>query len=190
MNPSENNVRYDTFDQLISKVDMMSKNNKKIISVRDAILTILYAKKNKPIHGRIMLFKEIFLLYEEVLKNNSKIFEIQSPEFVPYRYGPYSFDVADVLNHLHYDDFVNISGRKNSISESFTITERGVKEIIVKYNSLPENIKKEIVDHRVGWDQLGTDGILRYVYENFEEYTDRSEIKEKYKHILWGRGKG
>ncbi|MBO8182775.1 MAG: hypothetical protein H0Z28_08290 [Archaeoglobus sp.] len=171
----------DEFKNLLKR----SPQNK--ILVRDAILMLLAARNRKPIYGRTMLMKQIFLLYEEILKKYGLKF--QDPKFVPYRYGPYSFAVMQVLEDLDFAGYIKIEGRKNSRKERFMLTEKGLSEIINKFRTLDDKVQREIEEKRIGWDQLGTNGILRYVYQNYPKFKEKSELKEKYKEIEWGKGK-
>lgn len=156
--------------------------------VRDLILLLLYARKTKPIYGRTMLMKQVFLLFEEILKKYN--LKIQNPKFVPYHYGPYSFTVAKVAEDLAFAGYIKIEGKKNTRKERFIITQQGIREIEEKWRKLNENLKKEIENHRIAWDQMGIDGILKYVYTYYPEFKEKSKIKNKYKDIKWGRGKG
>ena len=58
------------------------------------------------------------------------------------------------------------------------------------FNKLPKSQKNEIAIKRKGWDQLGTEGILNYVYTHYPKYTEKSVIKNRYKDVIWGNGTG
>ena len=123
--------------------------------VRDLILLLLYARKDKPIYGRTMLMKQVFLLFEEILKKYN--LKIQNPKFVPYYYGPYSFTVAKVLEDLSFAGYIKIEGKKNSRKERFVLTNLGIREIEEKWKQLDENLRREIENHRISLDQMRTD---------------------------------
>lgn len=167
--------------------ELLERQSGKKVLVRDSILLLLCARAEKPIYGRIMMMKQLFLFYEEILENFG--LKYQNPRFVPYKYGPYSFMIMQVIEDLYFAGYLTIQGRRNSRKEQFLLTEKGLKEIIEKYKTLPEGAKKAIEELRVGWDQLGTQGILNYVYTNYPRYKEKSEIKEKYKEIEWGKGR-
>lgn len=181
----ENPIR----DEINKKLKTLKKDKKPIITLRDAVLMLLYAQKDVPIYSRISLFKEVFLLYEEILKKYSEQYFIQDPKFESYKYGPYSFDLAEVLEQLHWSGYIEISGRRNSRVESFKITPKGEKEIREKFENLPAEVREKIIQMRKGWDQLGVDGILRYVYQKYSNYKSKSRLKDKYREIMWG-GRG
>lgn len=156
----------------------------KEFSLRDLIMILLYAQE-KPIHGRILLMKELFLLYKEILSKKT-----ENPKFVPYRFGPYSFHLTEIVSYLQIGGYLTVSGKRNSKNESFRITNKGIKHISPIYKQIPTQTRKVIERQRKGWDQLGTHGILNYVYQNYKDYKTKSIIKNRYKDIDWGLGTG
>lgn len=166
----------------------LQKKEKPDLLVKDVLLFLLYARKDKPIYGRTMLMKQVFLLFEEILKKYN--LKVQNPKFVPYYYGPYSFTVAKVLEDLTFSGYIKIVGKKNSRKERFELTNPGIREIEEKWKQLDKNLRREIENHRISWDQMGTEGILNYVYRYYPEFKEKSKIKDKYKEIKWGRGRG
>lgn len=150
-------------------------------SLHDLIMILLYAQ-DKPIHGRTLLIKELFLLYMRQLRNDT-----QNPKFVPYRYGPYSFQLMESVNALNLSGYLQIAGRKNSKAESFTLTDKGKKIAKKIFDKLKKETKNKIIEQRKGWDQLGTDGILNYVYTHYPKYKKKSILKKRYKDVIWGK---
>lgn len=157
-----------------------------VYSLRDVILFLLYAHPKRPICGRIMITKQIFLTIKEVLGDA----QVGNPRFVPYRYGPYSFTLTHTLSNMKYDGFIDVNGKKNTQSELFLLTDRGIKTAAKKFNTLTKTQQNMLIDKRKSWDQLHQKGILAYVYDRYPEYTSRSSISHIYKSITWGRGTG
>jgi len=153
-------------------------------------ILLLLGSTGKPIHGRTLLMKELFLLQEEVLKKHLQNIPPEDMRFYGFRYGPYSSKVGKLLEELELLGYIERRGKKNTREESFSITDKGKRYIQRTLEQLPESLINEIRKHRIGWDELGIDGILRYVYEHYPEFLDRSELKEKYKGLTWGRGRG
>ena len=141
----------------------------------------LYAQ-DKPIHGRTLLIKELFLLYKRQLTK-----EVQNPKFIPYRFGPYSFHLMELINTLNLNGFIQVKGRRNSNSESFSLTEKGKKYAKKVFKKLNKKTKNEVIQKRKGWDQLGISGILNYVYTHYPKYKKKSILKRRYKDIIWGQ---
>lgn len=149
---------------------------------RSDLVMIILAAREQSIHGRILLMKELFLLYQKMLKPKT-----QDPKFVPYRFGPYSFHLAELLTTMSNDGLLEIKGRRNSNSESFNLTPKGKKKSNAIFKKLTKVEQKEIQEKRKGWDQLGTDGILNYVYTHYPKYKVKSIIKNRYKDVIWGQ---
>lgn len=182
---SDNSILYSMkeFEKELSKYN---KEERKVL-ITDAIFILLYAHPNKPVYGRTMLMKQIFLLFEEIFKRN-KIAH-QSPNFVPYNYGPYSFTVMEIIENLKNSGDLLVQGRKNTKKEKFSLSEKATMRAKENFTSLPHGLKELIKEKRIGWDQLGNDGILRYVYLNYSDYKEKSIIKNRYSDIHWGIGK-
>ncbi|MGA2973522.1 MAG: hypothetical protein ABSE39_13000 [Candidatus Bathyarchaeia archaeon] len=155
-------------------------------TVADVILLLLYAQQDKAIYGRISLMKEVFLLINEVIGEN----RVQPPKYVPQRFGMYSYFVANTVSNLEYAGFIIRKGKKNTKTESFCISEKGVKYAAEIFQNLPTAMQQKIKESRKGWDQWGREGLLRYVYREYKDYRDLSVLKNRYAPILWGKGKG
>lgn len=158
----------------------------KTLTITDIILILLYAQPDNPLYGRVSIMKQFFLLITEVLNE----YKIQDPKFIPYRFGMYSFTVGNVIDNLEYSGFIVQKGKKNTKMEQFSLSEKGKERISRTFNSIPSELQEKIKEKRKGWDQLGYKGILRLVYQKYPEYVEKSHLKNKYKSIKWGRGKG
>lgn len=145
----------------------------------DELVLVLLCASREPIKGAVSFMKEAFLLFKEKLKD----FKIPalSPHFIPYHYGPYSFDIVEAWYKLDELGLISIEGRRSSNKETFRLTEEGLAEAKKVYDSLPNDLKNELPRWRRGLDELGNDGILKDVYLKYKEYTDKSKIK---RHVL------
>jgi hypothetical protein len=166
--------------------EMLRSIEPKKYTLSDTALILLYAQTDKPVFGRILLMKEMFLLINEILGKK----EVQDAKYVPYRYGMYSFALGNVLRNLEFAGYIDRTGKPNSKLEHFKLTDRGKSLAKQIWCRLPENTQREIENKRKGWDQLGVEGILRLVYEKYPEYAKDSYVKGRYKAISWGRGIG
>jgi len=171
---------YDRAKQIFSET-----KGKKIL-LTDAILLLLYAQPDNPIFGRISMMKQVYLLTHEVLNRD----DVQDGRFVPYYFGWYSFQVINDVWNLEFLGYITRKGKLNSRLERFQISERGKKHISQLFSTLPEKLQITIKEKRKGWDQLGCDGILKYMYTKYPQSIERSRLKERYKPIRWGRSKG
>ena len=167
---------------------------KKTVTLDDMILLLLYVIKDKPIIHRTVLFKQIFLLYKEILPSliteRYKNIKIVDHEFYPYKYGPYSDKLSKSLTNLYEQGFIDVKGRAKGKLEKFLLTKRGEtyfkKFVKPEFQEFMEELEKILKIKRIQWDQWSRDGILRYVYQNYPEYTTKSKLKNKYRRIKWG----
>lgn len=127
---------------------------------------------------------------EEEIEILAKKHDLEECKFVPYFFGPYSFHVANKIENLVSIGLINKMGKKNTTTEEFKISSKGRKVIRAKYNNLPSKLRMKLEDMRKGLDQYGVDGILNDVYQNYNQFKEKSRIKNRYKLITWGRGKG
>ncbi len=178
-------VKFVELDRLLKHVETP------IMTADSMILLLLYAKKDEPIAGRTLLFKELFLFYKEILEKIKAKDKVANPEFIGYKYGPFSFLLADILANLWIAGMVDVSGRAKGPSERFKLTKVGVKRAEEVLSKMPRITRRkllsELSEKRIGWDQLSRDGIIRYVYNNYPEYTKMSRIKNRYKVLKWGQ---
>jgi hypothetical protein len=137
------------------------------------LVELLLGLNNISIKDRILLFNELFLLYQEL---KTKGIQVQDPEFATYRgrHGAYSFLIAETVDLMRDAGIVKIVGKKNTGSEEFSIN-KDIADLLSKHKEL-NDILDYLRRRRKGMDQLGTDGILRYVYQNYPEF--------KSKHIM------
>jgi uncharacterized protein YwgA len=171
------NCRYVCFDEdtsieigkVIKELDVSP------IDPVDLVLLLLYSYEG-PILGAISFMKETFLLVQEKFKEFD--IPVLSPKFIPYYYGPYSFDIVESWYNLEQIGLIRIEGKRSSPKECFWLTEEGREEAKEIFDSLPEGLRKELPAWRKGLDQLGND-ILKEVYIKYPEYTDKSKIKDK-----------
>ncbi len=153
----------------------IEKRDKPILTVKDVIVLLFGVNPKIPIETRTAFYKELFLIYEEVLKKPevSQYIYFSDPEFVPYVYGPFSFTVASDLGELLYINAIRKDGRKND--ERFTITDAGM-EIFGRLED--ESLGKQPLDwlipyireKRRGWDQLGRSGLMARMRNYYPNY--------------------
>ncbi len=169
---------------IINLVDLkIQVSDRAYLLPEDSIILLLYVRDERPIRGRTVMQKELFLMYQEVLKK--KYFsdlEIVNPEFVPYKYGPYSFKLSSALASLIFRGKVAKNGPKNR--EKFTITEDG-KELARRIVELfPQRIIGELLEilkiRRKGWDQLGREGLMVRTVMLYPKFYEFSLIGARY----------
>lgn len=152
-------------------------DEEKIMTLPELILALFYAQKDYPIMGMILLMKEIFLVEKEYATQEN--IKVQDAEFFSYKYGPYSIDVDKVINTMEEFGFILSRGRKSSDKEIFYLSNSGKERAKEIFDNLTPEQQIKLQNLRKGWDQLGVKGILKLVYTNYSEYTDKSEIKKQ-----------
>ena len=163
---------------------------------------------NEQVNGITRITKAMFLLEKEIKKtlNNSGDIKIY-PDFLAWNFGPWSKQVMDDLeffqnikfiesfedqsNENPYTEEVEDYKKYNNLDlnntdsdeykqKSFKLSEIGIKyvkeEIIENFS---ENEQRLISDFKKRINSLSLYAILEYVYKKYEDYTDKSEIKDK-----------
>lgn len=152
-------------------------SNLETFSEIDGIFILMYANKDKPITGRLVFVKEIFLLAKEVIPQLDKKYQ-----FFPADFGPYSTVFANTVDQLINKKCIKVEFTTNDFGEPlhrFSLTDGGKIEALKSFDKLSESLKNIIMLKRKGWDQLGYTGIVRLVYAKYPMYTVNSKIKDK-----------
>jgi len=144
------------------------------LTVEEWILVLMYSRKDKPIRGKLMLVKQMFLLTKEIVpKLNEKL------KFYPYDYGPYSTVLARTLNELiKQKKIIHKIIKEGYLREEFELTEKGREEGKRVFSKVPTEIQDRVINLRKSTDQLGYTGIVRYVYSKYPEYKVFSQIED------------
>ncbi len=129
---------------------------------------------DRPIYGRLMLVKEMFLIAKEIDPKLDK-----ELDFFPYDLGPYSSILAQKLNEMVANGLIEASSYEGEEGQYvFSLTSKGRAEAEKALGALPSEVLELLRKKRRGWDQLGYRGIVRLVYSKYPEYAGRSKIKE------------
>lgn len=182
----------DVLDKL--ERDYEKEKNVEYVIPEDVILSLLYAS-DKPIINRTVMMKEVFLAYEDVLKKltreEKETIKIVNPQFFGYKFGAFSYKIAEVIGLLVGSGLIEKTGRAKSVNEQFKLTEKGKKAIEMALSkSATKHLKTltEILkDKRKRWDQFGREGIINYTYKLYPKYAEGSKIKNRYSVTIWGK---
>lgn len=140
-------------------------------SVKDSLLLLLGVDPDIPLK-KTLLMKESFL-FEKELSHELNL-NLESFQFFPYRFGPYSNLIDDALNSM---EGLIIIGRGNK--KEITLTAEGKREAQKLLDSLSSSTVESLRFKRIGWDQFGNKGILKRVYTDYPIFTVKSEIKDE-----------
>jgi len=141
------------------------------------ILLLLYANKSAPVREQLKLEKLVFL-FEQQLKTKGLHIASESYNFRPYHYGPFSEDVLDDVYFLKDLGMVNVDEDEEKFQVSITEKGKEFLERMIQRNAIPKSILKEAETLKGRWNEKDTRLLLKYVYENYREYTEKSLIRE------------
>jgi len=134
---------------------------------RQKILLSLIQQAPRPL-GRILLFKYAFLLSEEYELPS----DISFYQFVPFKYGPYSFALARELEVLERYGYVTGDSERFWISPGM---ENATRDVI---RQMPQELvwQSSIIVSRYG--AMKQADLLRMVYAAYPCFTFRSRLRE------------
>ena len=186
-----------------------------ILTGKKFILLILYTPNkegmfNIPIAGRTRFMKTVFLFDKEFRQDFEKdksFEEINIPEFIPWRYGPFSRDLLNDLEFLINQLYIKVSVSNRAPipeeldeymywiedlnefqsreydEEIFELTEdKGIPRATEIWTLLSKDQEKLLIEFKDALNSAPLDRILKYVYKKYkkEGYTDKSVIRKKY----------
>ena len=134
---------------------------KKKIFGTDIILFLLSIGQIK---DKIVFQKQVFLTWRELFFENTV-----DLGYIPYKFGPYSKIIRDTAKYLEQEGSIKIMKRPGGGSV-FQITEYGRKEVTERLSHLNINLSK-LTNRKQDWDEWDKEGIMRYTYRNYPEYT-------------------
>ncbi len=137
------------------------------------ILSLLLApgKSNKagePIEGTIRLMKELFLLKQKVPE--------VSYDFVPYDYGPCSFEVYDDIKKLKKDGLIKSMPEPRNEYPVYTLTEKGLPLATDVFKSLGKDTKKSITEIKKAYNAMSMPDLIVYVYDHYRNYATKTVL--------------
>lgn len=140
----------------------------------DIVLLLLYGDKAYPIDGNTRFEKLIFLTQKEIIDKWNVI--MSSPfNYESDRFGPMATEMYDEIAYLKENGMLEEIGKNH-----YKITDKGkrfVEKILFK--RVPEKIIQAIDEKKRTYDRTELINLLRYVYEKYPDYTEKSEIRDK-----------
>ena len=148
------------------------------------LILLLLSSQDRPIVGRALLFREIFIFEREVLAGA----DVEDCKFVPHYYGPYSFYMACKIREMSRMGLIEISRAKGTAE--YALTQKGFKKARARRRAVPAGLDASMRKFRKGLDQHGATHILEAIYRRAEyaEYVERSGVAHRYKAITGGAG--
>lgn len=148
-----------------------------LISVEDALLLLAGTYPEIKIPGKLMAQKEMFL-FEKSFAPEYRV-NLHPMAFVPYRLGPYSRRVDQAIGNLQLRGLIEIQPLSGGRGKAYLLTEQGKILAEEKKTLVPPEVWEQLRRRRRGWDELGSRGLLKLVYQKFSAYSSQSEIKDE-----------
>lgn len=170
-----------------------------VIETDDAIVLVLGAPGgNEPpgrLNGVTRLEKLIFLLERETPVSQ---WMTERADFRSWRFGPFSAKVYEAADKLAAYDLIrdsatqapNAEDQWESVSalmdrgdvdpyttRDFTLTDRGMEYYRALLSELPADAETILRDFKRRFANLPLRQLVRYVYERYPQFTDKSEIR-------------
>lgn len=168
----------------------------------DAIILLLGAPgsgKERPgyLEGVTRLEKLIFLLERET---PARDWMTEKADFRSWRFGPFSSKIYEAADTLAAAGMIrdsaskagNVEDRWESLTalmddrdvdpyttRTFELTDRGQKYYNALLQELPPDAEKVLGDFKSKFGRLPLRRLVRYVYERYPQFTDRSEIRDE-----------
>ena len=148
------------------------------------VILLLLSSQDRPVVGRTLLFKELFLFEKEALDGEN----VEDCGFVPHYYGPYSFYMELKIREMARRGLIEISGGGGAAT--YALTPKGLEMARKRRRTVPAGLAGKMGRLRKGLDQHGATHILKAIYlrGEYAEYVTKSRVAHRYKAITWGRG--
>jgi uncharacterized protein len=165
----------------------------------DAIVLLLGAPGGSDrqgyLEGVTRLEKLVFLLERET---PARHWLTENADFRSHRFGPFSSKIYQAADTLAAAEMIRDSAKKADTSEdtwetanvlvddvdpyttrTFELTDRGQRYYDALLRELPSAAEDTIAEFKRRFGRLPLRQLVRYVYERYPEFTDKSEIREQ-----------
>lgn len=171
------------------------------VETDDAIVLVLGAPGGKErkgyLEGVTRLEKLIFLLERETPVRE---WMTDKADFKSYRFGPFSSKVYEAADTLAVAGLIrdsasnanDVEDRWESVTalvdeedldpyttRTFELTDRGEKYYDALLRELPSDAEQVLTDFKTTFGRLPLRQLVRYVYERYPQFTDKSEIRDE-----------
>jgi len=157
---------------------------------RETDIAFLLFYSVNDLEGLTRLQKLLFLIEEE--SELSEEFSDLSFDFEAYKFGPFSEQVYDEIELLvnmgavkvvdpDYDvnEYLENPNGSEFAGKKLVLTKKGEKIAEELCEVLDDSLEKDLEDLVSKYGSMSSDDLLEYVYRQYPEYTENSEIKEE-----------
>lgn len=136
-------------------------------------LSLLYTRNREAIEGATRFQKLVFLAQEE--ERFAEVFN-----FEPYKYGPYSNELAATVRGLEARELVKTEMDTNTYGQErviYRITTEGIRQIREEMDERElSDVFDAVEEIKATYNDWGTEQLLKYVYRKYDEYTTDTDI--------------
>lgn len=180
----------------------MTNKTESPLEIDDLIVLLLGSPTKVPrlqnrIDGITRLEKLVFLLEREL--PTIETFMSESAEFEAYNFGPFSSKIYQAIETLAaaqiVDESTEFSGSDDDTWETesvigldepyayserrFELTDRGRRYFAALKKELPDGLVEQVGAFKERFGALPLRQLVRYVYERYEDYAERSLIRDE-----------
>lgn len=142
------------------------------------ILLILYADNGTAIKGKLRLEKMVFLLDQTIRSKRLHIAD-RLYDFRAYSFGPFSEEVYDDIELLKDLNLAEISGSEEDPTYQITDKGKNLVEKMIQQGVIPSSLLSEVENIKRKWNRANLYSLLKYIYKNYREFTQKSLIRDK-----------
>jgi uncharacterized protein YwgA len=128
------------------------------------------------VNGRVQFQKLLFLLEKNYHINTGY-------DFIPFKFGPYCQVIQEDIHHLDdygYIEHEEVEKAGGEILHRYQITDHGEQYLLE--NDFGDIYDQVIQDLCYDFKNYSLRQLVKYVYDNYPEYTAHSQIKEQFFH--------
>ena len=183
-----------------AKADQSTDKQIANLEVDDIIVLLLGAPSSNPtlagrLKGVTRLEKLMFLIEQET--NISDVIQ-EEMDFTAHNFGPFSAKIYQMLDVLAAAQLVKDSSKPSDSTEDswevseviggpidpfatrdFELTERGRRYYQALIAELPRRVETDLSKFKDRFGKLPLRQLVRYVYQNYPDYTENSVIKDE-----------
>ncbi len=137
---------------------------------------LLLLKHMGYVNGRVQFQKLLFLLEKNYHINTGY-------DFIPFKFGPYCQVIQEDIHHLDdygYIEHEEVEKAGGEILHRYQITDHGEQYLLE--NDFGDIYDQVIQDLCYDFKNYSLRQLVKYVYDNYPEYTAHSQIKEQFFH--------
>ncbi len=141
------------------------KFGRQSLNWKQKILLDIFSHLGNEEYSRLKVFKIVFLLSRKLLNRKNNFYN-----FVPYKYGPYSFEMDKDLRAFNNNGWIKMQDKLISIN----------KDIIRRF-SFETEFEKEVYETTDKYKSIDEENLLDFIYKGYPYYSQNSLLVKQHK---------